>query len=151
MRPSRSMVCLGTLVVLAACGHGTAASSPELVAKAQTAPDAVDSGPPATVDAGTDAGPPAPFYCFAWVHLGQFATDCFRGAKECEDERLAARRGARNTTPACEPAAHASCARTTNPPLPGDIEHCFSDVGVCARYQAHVLRNGLKVTACEDF
>jgi hypothetical protein len=112
------------------------AMPPPFTAGDAARPDAVAPTPPAAAFAG---------YCFSWVHLAAFSTDCFRSRAECESQRKQMAMGARDTAP-CQAASRASCT------VVGDEahEHCFGSNGDCGRYRMMLARRGIQSTDCVE-
>jgi hypothetical protein len=100
-----------------------------------------DASTPAFINA-TTPGKDFPVYCFDWVHLSDFSTDCFRQARECEQARRQTTIGHRLTTP-CEKELHAAC--TT---VPGGAERCFRSVYNCVHFRNYLAGSGRETTVC---
>jgi hypothetical protein len=100
-----------------------------------------DASTPAFINAMTP-GKDFPVYCFAWVHLSDFSTDCFRQARECEQARRQMATGHRLTRP-CKKLLHAACTI-----VPSGAERCFGSVTNCVLFRDYLARLGTETTVC---
>ena len=116
-----------------------------------------DAAPPDDAASPTDAGTPAPketsadpaptgefpVYCFSWVHLRDFSTDCFRSRAQCDTAQRQFAVGNRDTR-TCERRVHATCTRVTR----DGTERCFGDFDNCIRFRKHLAHLGTETSHC---
>jgi hypothetical protein len=112
------------------------------LAAGDASPSADASTPVAVINAKIP-GKDFPVYCFAWVHLSDFSTDCFRRARECEQARRRKAMGHRLTSP-CEKRLHAACTTV----VPDGDERCFETATNCVRYRNFLAARGMETTVC---
>jgi hypothetical protein len=109
---------------------------------ASDASTSADASTPRFIDAEIP-GKDFPVYCFAWVHLSEFSTDCFRKAQECEQARRQKAMGHRLTRP-CEKELHAACTTVA----PDGVERCFWSVTNCVHFRNYLAGRGIETTVC---
>jgi hypothetical protein len=132
--------------------EGADASAPDARSDAIATGGQLAAGDATSADASTPVaainamvpGKDFPVYCFSWVHLRDFSTDCFRKARECEQARRQKRMGHRMTTPSCEKELHAACTTV----VADGNERCFWSVDNCVRYRDFLASRGMETTVC---
>jgi hypothetical protein len=115
------------------------AMAPAFAAGDAARPDPVATTRPAAAFAG---------FCFQWIHLSAFSTDCFRSRAECESERKQMAMGHRDTSP-CEATSRASCTVVVGE-ADESHERCFGSTGDCGRFRVMLGRQGTKTTDCAE-
>jgi hypothetical protein len=91
-------------------------------------------------------GPPFRGYCFGWVHLGDFSTDCYRSRAECVADRRQMGIGGHVLTAPCQKTDHATCTTI----LGDGKERCFGNFNNCIRYRKYVAKMGVETSWCVD-